>query len=76
MSNMARTYIVIDTNDITQDMIDESIHHGDTFLKSLDESQAVLKFATEYPNTMAGYQKRNGAEIEAYLITNTADWTA
>ena len=71
---MRRGYVIINTIDITQDMIDESIHHDSTFRVSLDGSEAILKFESEYPNTMAGRTKLTLDEIKAYLVTNTADW--
>jgi hypothetical protein len=69
-----KTYIVIPVDDITEAMIQESCHTAYTFRKSLDGSQAILKFCMSYPNTMAGYHKYSHSEILAYLELNKGDW--
>lgn len=71
-----KTYVVIDTNLVTNDMITESIGNETSFRKSLDETKSILKFNYMYPNTMVAYTKYTNAEIIQYLVTNKADWEA
>lgn len=70
----ASTYVVIDVVLIINDMIIESVNEETTFRKSLDGTEAILKFNVKYPNTMVGYTKLDWAEMVQYLIDNTALW--
>jgi len=67
-------YIVIETKNITQDMVSESIHNSDTFRKCNNGIYCILKFNYKFPNTMAGYAKLNHDEIIAFLKTNSDEW--
>lgn len=70
------TYVVIDTDLIINDMINESIGNESSYRKSLDRSKSILKFNLKHPNTMAGYTKYTGLEILQFLSDNTLDWDA
>ncbi len=68
------TYVVIDTDLISNEMVNESINQETTIRKSLDETKSILTFNVKYPNTMVGYPKYTLAEITQILIDNTSDW--
>ncbi len=71
---MSKYYVVIATNDIADEMIEESLNDSNSFRKCNDDSLSILKFNTEHPNTMQGYLKRDHDEIVEYLSENSADW--
>lgn len=71
---MEATYAVIDTNLITNDMINESIGNETSFRKSLNKARSILKFNVRHPNSMAGKTKYTHAEILQFLIDNSGDW--
>ena len=71
---MEKVYVVIPTDDIVQEMIEESCHNGPTFRRSLDGNLSILKFCNPFPNTMGGREKKTRIEIMAYLVDNAADW--
>ena len=71
---MEKVYVVIPTDDIVQEMVEESCHTEATFRRSLDGELSILKFCTPFPNTMGGREKKSHAEILAYLAANAADW--
>lgn len=71
---MNRTYIVINTNEIVNDMINESVNTAMSFRKSLDGTKGILKFETAFPASMVGHLKRNHSQIVQYLIDNSTDW--
>ena len=67
-------YVIIETTNITQDMIDESLNKEDTMRFSLDCTCAILKFENHFPNHMAGYIKYSHDGMLEYLVTNSAEW--
>lgn len=69
-----KTYIIIKVKDIINNMIEESYHTNDSFRRSLDGTEAILKFCCRHPNTMGGYIKYNDSEIKDYLDVNKSDW--
>ena len=71
---MEKYYVVINMNDITQEMLDESVHTCDHFRKSLNCDCAILKFKSKYPNTMGGYKKHTLEEIHQFISDNAIDW--
>lgn len=68
------TYIVIDVDLITNDMINESIGNETSFRKSLDDTKAILKFNVRHPNSMAGYVKYTHTEILTFLTDSILEW--
>jgi hypothetical protein len=51
---MTKTYIIIDLEDVTQDMIDACIENSfDTLRHSLDDLQTILKWNGETPASIA-----------------------
>ena len=71
------TYVVIETKNVTQSMIDESLNSSDpedTFRKSLDCTCSILKFHEKHPNTMSGYIKYNHSEILKFIADNSDEW--
>jgi hypothetical protein len=56
-------YCIVDTVDVIDNMIDESLEKKETLRYSLDGSKVILKFTTKFPNTMAGYTKYTHDEI-------------
>lgn len=71
---MKKTYVIIPTDDITEDMIAESCHNNYAFRTNSDGSDAILKFCAAYPNTVAGYPKYSHNEILQYLEDNKIAW--
>jgi len=72
---MIHTYFVIIAVDlITDTMIKESIGDGKFLRKSLDKTNVILKFNSQYPNSMGGIKKYNHVEILEFLETNSTDW--
>jgi len=71
---MEKVYVVIPTDDIVQEMIEESCHAGPTFRRSLDGELSILKFFTPFPNTMGGREKKSHEEILAYIAANSVNW--
>ena len=68
------TYIVIDVDLITNDMVNESICSESTYRKSLDGTKAILKFNVKHPNSMVGVVKYTHEEILIFLSENSVDW--
>jgi len=71
---MIQYYVIIETKDILQEMVEESCNKSDTFRKSLDGSKGILKFHIPFPNTMGGYEKKTHTEIRQYLADNYIEW--
>ena len=70
------TYVVIETSNIIQSMVNESLCTATSFRKCNDGSYSILTFESSFPETMGGYLKYNHTEMMAYLETNSADWEA
>ncbi len=71
------TYVVIETKNVTQSMIDESLNSSephDTFRKSIDLTKSILKFHDHHPNTMGGYTKYNHHDILDFIADNSDEW--
>lgn len=71
---MIRVYVIISINDITDTMVEESLNDPASIKRSIDGTQAILKFDSFFPDTVEGYVKYNHEEIMVYLTTNTVDW--
>lgn len=74
MSSVEMRYTVINDVDIIEEMIEESLNAHDTYRKSLDGTESILKFNEIHPNTMQGYVKLTCSQMKEYLITNSASW--
>jgi len=71
---MIHTYVIVPVAELTQEMIDAAIQDSiNTLRKSLDETQAVLKFDGS-PSCFSGYTQYTHEEILA--VMNEASWTA
>jgi len=68
------TYVVLDTDVATRDMINESIQSESSIKTSLDGTKLILKFNTKFPNTLSGHTKYTYLEILEFLDNNSADW--
>lgn len=66
-------YCIVSVNDITNDMIAEAVNDADSLRYSVDNTKAVLKFATSFPNSMKGYIKYSTEDILPILATS--EWT-
>ena len=67
-----KSYIVINTIDITDEMIHDSLNTADSFRRSLDGTKGILKFDTPFPGIMEGYIKHTAEEI--LEILDDAAW--
>ena len=68
-----RHWVIIDTDDITDEMIKVSIQSGrETLRKTLDGSKAILKWNGETPSCFNGMTIYNHSEI--LTILNSSDW--
>ena len=70
---MKNTYVVIPEKDVTDTIITDSLNKEDTYRKSLDGTQAVIKFNHLHPNCCKGIIKYTYDEI--LVILSGADWT-
>ena len=70
---MKNTYVVIPEKDVTDTIITDSLNKEDTYRKSLDGTQAVIKFNHPHPNCCKGAIKYTHSEI--LVILSGADWT-
>ena len=74
-----RAFVIVPTNEVTQDMVDVAIQNDITTLrKSLDESQSLLKFrctndTAQDPSAFDGYTKYSHPDIIATLAGS--EWT-
>ena len=68
------TYIIVNTNEVTDDMVNQSMNKSDVARYSNDGNTAILKFNTKFPSTMAGYAKFTIEELTSYLEDNALDW--
>ena len=71
---ISSTYVVIAVNLITDSMIEESVNTASSYRRSIAGTEAVLKFNTLHPNTMANHAKYTHTEILQYRDANSADW--
>ena len=71
---MKRSYIVIKLVDITADMIEESLHTGDTFRKSLDGEYGILKFNSPYLNSCQGLTKLSRDQVLELMKVDNDNW--
>ena len=69
-----RKWVVINVSDITEEMIDSAIQSSiDTLRKSLDGTQAILKWDGDTPTCFDGMTTYNHSEI--LTILSGSDWT-
>lgn len=73
MSNEA-TYVPINTVDIVDAMIVESVNTETSYKKSIDKTESILKFNIKNPNLMAGKTKYDHAGITQYIVDNPAKY--
>lgn len=71
---MKKYYVVIPTDEITQEMVTESINKENTIRMCNDCSFSILKFDTMFPNTMSGRIKKTHAQILDFLKVNSFEW--
>ena len=64
-------YCIVPTDEITQDMVNESTMNAADIRYSVDGASAILKFDKQFPNTMFGYNKFTHSEILS-VITGVA----
>ena len=75
MSYNDRKWIIIDVNDITDEMITNSIQTStDTLRKSTDNSKAILKWDGNTPSVFDGMTTYNHSQILAILNDTDGDW--
>ena len=75
MSYNDRKWIIIDVNDITDEMITNSIQTStDTLRKSTDNSKAILKWDGDTPSVFDGMTTYNHSQILAILNDKDGDW--
>ena len=65
------TYVIVPTDEITDSMYDSSLN--DVIRYSLDQSKAILKFNTPFPDVAKGYKKYSHEEILEEL--QGSEWT-
>ena len=58
-----KIYVIINTEDITDSMIEASLNDSDTLRYTADGSRAILKFNTKFPDVMKSYKKHTHDEI-------------
>ena len=75
MATSQTRYVVINTVDITNAMIAESVGDHSSIVYCLAKAQAILEFNVAFPNTMGGRTKYTYAQIVQYLIDNKVAWT-
>ena len=69
-----RKWVIVNVSDITEEMIDSSIQSSmDTLRKSLDGTQAILKWDGDTPTCFDGMTTYNHSEILTELAKST--WT-
>jgi hypothetical protein len=68
-----KSYIIINIEDITDQMIHDSLNTPSSFRTSLDGTKAVLKFPTAFPDIMSGQIKYTHEEI--LEILDGPEWT-
>ncbi len=66
-------YTIVNEEDITQTMMEESLNSGKSYISCLDGSKGVLKFKVHHPDSMAGYVKHSLEDI--LVIISGPDWT-
>ena len=76
---MAKTYIIIDYEDVTQDMIDECLENSfDTLRLNIAEDKTILKWVGDTPTTIAALDpaptQYTNAEILAILHDSENGW--
>lgn len=72
--SISSIYVVINMDLITDDMINESLNTESSFRKSLDGTQAILKFNTLHPSSMSGFIKYDHAKMLQFLTNNIIEW--
>ena len=69
-----RKWVIVNVSDITEEMIDSAIQSSmDTLRKSLDGTQAILKWDGDTPTCFDGMTTYNHSEILTELAKST--WT-
>lgn len=56
-------YCIVSVNDITNEMMGEAVNESEHLRYNLDETKAILKFSTPFPNSMKGYVKYSLEEL-------------
>ena len=69
-----RKWVIVNVSDITEEMIEGAIQSSmDTLRKSLDGTQAILKYDGDTPTCFDGMTTYNHSEILTELAKST--WT-
>tara|TARA_Y100000361_G_scaffold115632_1_gene106393 strand:+ start:674 stop:910 length:237 start_codon:yes stop_codon:yes gene_type:complete len=69
-----RKWVIVNVSDITEEMIDSAIQSSmDTLRKTLDGTQAILKWDGDTPTCFDGMTTYNHSEILTELAKST--WT-
>ena len=69
-----RKWVIVNVSDITEEMIESSIQSSmDTLRKTLDGTQAILKWDGDTPTCFDGMTTYNHSEILTELAKST--WT-
>ena len=70
-----KTYIIINTSDVTDEMISSAIQTSrDTLRKSLDESKAILKWLGSTPSCFEGIATYTHEEILNEIRKDNSEW--
>lgn len=57
------TYVIVPTEELTDTMISYSINESEYIRYSLDNSKAILKYSSKFPDVAKGYVKYSHKEI-------------
>ena len=71
--NNNRKWVILNTSDVTDEMIDNSIQTSlDTLRKNADNSKCILKWSGDTPSCFDGMDAYNYSEIKEIL--NGSNW--
>lgn len=69
-----KTYVIIDIDMVTEDILEKSISDEKNHRISLDKKFIILKFKIKHPNSLSGIKKYEHAEVLTFLNQNLAQW--
>lgn len=67
-----KTYIIINTVDLTQPMLDSCFQTLDSIRKSVNKQKAILSYSGDQPECLAGYQEYTKTQM--LVIVHTEEW--
>ena len=71
---MNKLYIIINTNGITEEMINESLCFAGNQRMNNTGEVSILSFCSKCLKTIEGYVKYSHEDIKAFLHINKATW--